>query len=61
VKIVLIRDRVRICFSTFIVIYNVGQSAESLYIIKSGRVALDVFYEIERNISIPVGPRHWEL
>lgn len=42
-------------------IYDLGQSSESLYVIKSGRVALDVFYEIERTISIPIGHKKWEL
>lgn len=42
-------------------IYNLGQSAECLYIVKSGRVALDIYYEIERTISIPVGHQQWEL
>lgn len=41
-------------------IYDLGQSTETLYVIKSGRVALDVFYEIERTISIPIGHKRWE-
>ena len=42
-------------------IYNLGQTSESLYIVKSGRVALDVFYEIERTNTIPVAHKKWEL
>lgn len=37
-----------------VVIYDIGSPSEVLYIVKSGRVALDALYEIERTNSIPV-------
>lgn len=42
-------------------IYNLGHACESLYIIKSGRVALDIFFEVERTLSIPVKQKEWEV
>ncbi len=44
-----------------IVIYNLGHASETLFIIKSGRVALDVFFEVERTLSIPVKQKEWEV
>ena len=44
-----------------LVIYDLGNACESLYIIKSGRVALDIFFEVERTLSIPIKQKEWEV
>eukprot|EP00347_Sterkiella_histriomuscorum_P004455 403360397 len=43
------------------IIYEIGDSPETLYIIKRGRVSLEILYEIERTNSIPVAQKQWEI
>lgn len=40
---------------TLIVIYDVGTPSETFYILKSGSVALEIFFEIEHTNQIPIG------
>ncbi len=37
------------------IVYDVGQEAQVIYIIKSGRVQMETNYEIERTNMIPIG------